>query len=131
LAGIDRRPAATARMLPVRDAFGIASAPAAGQLGDRTLGFMEEYRHHASRGRNPREAAAPQQRAVRHTSADIEAAVEQALVTGPMEVGQVCVQVRRRLGTDVPLSEIPAALRRLTAAGAVRQKHDSYQLTPH
>jgi len=130
LTGIDCRPAATARMMPVRDAFGIASEPAAGSLGERTLAWIEEYRHHVSRGRDPREVPASGQRGSRPTSGDIQAAVEQALLSGPMEVGAVCVAVRRRLGDDVPLAEIPAALRTLIKSGAARQQGDAYQLCP-
>ncbi|MFI7470529.1 hypothetical protein [Nonomuraea sp. NPDC049646] len=130
LTGVDCRPAATARMMPVRDAFGIASTPAAGSLGERTLAYIDEFHHHKARGRDPREAAparatAPQSRP---TSGDVQAAVEAALLSGPMEVGAVCVAVRRRLGDTTPLAEIPAALRRLTASGGVRQKGDVYQL---
>ncbi|MGC5012488.1 hypothetical protein ACLQ2R_17125 [Streptosporangium sp. DT93] len=130
LTGVDCRPAATARMMPVRDAFGIASQPAAGQLGERTLAYIEEYHHHQARGRTPREVQAPKQRETRHTSGDVQAAVEKALLMAPMEVGAVCVAVRRNLGDDVPLAEVPAALRRLTAAGVVVQKGDVYRLTP-
>lgn len=130
LTGIDCRPAATARMMPVRDAFGIASTPPAGELGERTLAWIEEYRHHVSRGRNPREVPAPKQRGSRPTSGDIQSAVEQALLSGPMEVGAVCVAVRRQLGDDVPLAEIPAALRSLIKSGAARQQGDAYQLCP-
>jgi hypothetical protein len=130
LTGVDCRPAATARMMPVRDAFGIASTPAAGAIGERTLAWMEEYRHHAARGRDPRTVATPAKQQSRHTPGDIQAAVEQALVSGPMEVGAVCVAVRRQLGDDVTLSEIPAALRRLVAAEVVYQKGDVYRLAP-
>lgn len=132
LTGIDCRPAATARMMPVRDAFGIASTPPAGQLGERTLAWMEEYRHHKARGRNPREAAAPSPitKGAQATSGDVQAAVEQALSKGPMDVGAVCVAVRRQLGENVALSEVPAALRRLTAAEVVHQKGDVYRLAP-
>lgn len=124
--GIDCRPAASARMMPVRDAFGIASTPAAGSLGDRTLGFMEEFRHHRSRGRDTRAAAAPKQD-TRRTSGDVQATVEAVLTGGPMEVGAVCVAVQRRIG-EVPLAEVPAALRTLTRAGVVQQRGDLYQL---
>lgn len=132
LTGVDCRPAATARMMPVRDAFGIASTPPAGQLGERTLAWMEEYRHHKARGRNPREAAAPSPitTGAQATSGDVQAAVEQALSKGPMDVGAVCVAVRRQLGENVALSEVPAALRRLTAAEVVHQKGDVYRLAP-
>ena len=131
LTGIDCRPAATARMMPVRDAFGIASEPAAGALGERTQAWIEEYHHHRARGRDPREVPPSQPKTQQKpTSGDVQAAVEQALTSGPMEVGAVCVAVRRRLGDSVPLAEIPAALRRLTSSGAARQKGDLYQLSP-
>ncbi|MEU8151824.1 hypothetical protein [Nonomuraea sp. NPDC048901] len=128
--GVDRRPSAALRMMPVRDAFGIASTPPAGELGERTLGFIEEYRHHAARGRNPREVATPKRREHRHTSGDVQAAVEGALLAGPLAVGAVCVAVLRHLGDDVPLAEIPAALRALTKSGVIRQTGDLYQLSP-
>jgi hypothetical protein len=128
LTGVDCRPAAPVRMLPVRDPFGIACTPAAGTLGDRTLGYMEEWRHQMSRGRTPKAAA--QTAEPRRTSGDVQATVEQVLTAGPMEVGAVCVAVQRRIG-DVPLSEIPAALRTLTKAGTVRQSGDLYQLAPN
>lgn len=132
LTGIDCRPAATARMMPVRDAFGIASTPAAGELGERTLAWIEEYHHHKARGRTSREAAQTRTTATnsRPTSGDVQAAVEQALQTGPKEVGAVCVHVRRHLGDTVPLAEIPAALRRLTVSGVAHQKGDLYHLSP-
>ncbi len=130
LKGVDRRPAASWRAMPVRDAFGIASQPPAGGLCDRTKGFIEEYKHHKDRGRDPKDVPAHKQQA-RHTSADVQAAVEQALTAGPMEVGQVVVKVRRQLGSDIPLGEVPAALRRLTTSGAVRQMGDVYQLAPN
>jgi hypothetical protein len=47
-----------------------------------------------------------------------------------MDVGAVCVAVRRQLGENVALSEVPAALRRLTAAEVVHQKGDVYRLAP-
>lgn len=132
LTGIDCRPAATARMMPVKDAFGIASTPAAGALGERTLAWIEEYHHHKSRGRNPRESAPARPSAMRSrpTPGDVQAAVEQALLSGPMEVGAVCVAVRRQLGQETPLAEIPAALRRLTTSGVAHQKGDLYRLSP-
>lgn len=125
LTGADRRPAASWRSMPVRDAFGIASSPEAGRLSDRTLGYMEEWRQQSARGRAPASASRPA--AARRTSGDVQATVESVLAAGPMEVGAVCVAVRRRIG-EVPLSEIPAALRTLTKAGAVRQSGDLYQL---
>ncbi|MGA4989838.1 hypothetical protein [Nonomuraea bangladeshensis] len=132
LTGVDCRPAATARMMPVRDAFGIASEPAAGELGERTLVWMEEYHHHRSRGRDPREmpSSQPKSQRSRSTSGDVQAAVEEALLAGPMEVGAVCVAVRRRLGENTPLSEVPAALRRLVSEGTVQQQGDMYRLIP-
>lgn len=124
IVGVDRRPAATARMMPVRDAFGIASTPAAGQIGERTLGYMEEWRHQQARGRAPEPAhTSPPKR----TFGDVQAAVEKALTGGPMEVGAVCVAVRKLIG-QVQLAEVPAALRTLTKAGVVRQTGDLYQL---
>lgn len=128
LTGIDCRPAATARMMPVRDAFGIASTPPAGELGERTLGYIEEFRHHAERGRDPRDVPAAKQR--QRTSGDVQAAVEAVLAGRSMEVGAVCVAVQRRIG-QVPLSEVPAALRALVTAGTVRQSGDLYHsVTP-
>lgn len=127
ISGVDRRPAAPWRSIRVRDAFGIATTPAAGGIDERTLGYMEEYRHQHARGRTaePTTPAAP-----RRTSGDVQATVESVLATGPMEVGAVCVAVQRRIG-EVPLSEIPAALRTLTKAGTVRQSGDLYQLAPN
>lgn len=132
LKGVDRRPAAAWRALPVKDAFGIASRPPAGGLCERTKSYIEEYHHHVARGRDVQEVAVPKPRreAVKPTSGDVQAAVERALLTGPMEVGAVCVAVRRQLGEAVPLAEIPAALRRLTGTGVVHQKGDVYQLAP-
>lgn len=127
LTGVDRRPAASWRAMPVRDAFGIATTPAAGQLGERTLGFIEQYEHERARGRRP-VAAAPAETGQR-TSGDVQATVEQVLLNGPMEVGAVCVAVRRVLG-EVRLSEIPAALRTLTKAGRVISRGDLYHLEP-
>ncbi|TDD54614.1 hypothetical protein E1286_05340 [Nonomuraea terrae] len=133
LTGVDRRPGATARMMPVRDAFGIASTPAAGQLGERTLAWMDEYRHHKTRGRDPRQTkpAHSESKTSQPTSGDVQAAVEKALLNGPMEVGKVCAAVRQQIGENVPLSEIPAALRALTKAGVARQKGDVYQMVPN
>lgn len=130
LTGIDCRPAASARMMPVRDAFGIASTPAAGEIGERTLGFIEEYHHHKSQGRTPKAAKTAERHPPRHTSGDVQAAVEQVLRSGPKEVGAVCHAVLRQLGDDVPLAEIPAALRALAKAGAVHQRGDHYHLSP-
>lgn len=126
-AGVDRRPAATLRMMPVRDAFGIASTPPAGQLGQRTLGYMEEWRHKNARGRTPETAARPS--TPRHTSGDVQAAVEQVLAGAgkPLEVGTVCVAVQRAIG-DVQLAEVPAALRALVRGDVVQQRGDLYQL---
>lgn len=130
LTGVDRRPAASWRSMPVRDAFGIASTPAAGRLSERTLSYMEEYRHQTARGREPSPAAPSQPRQTQHTSGDIQAAVEQVLRSGPKEVGAVCHAVLRQLGDDVPLAHIPAALRALAKAGAVHQRGDHFHLSP-
>lgn len=130
LTGVDRRPAAAARMMPVKDAFGIASTPAAGNLGERTLGFIEEYRHHQARGRTPKAVPAPNGKPARHTSGDVQAAVEQALHSGPKEVGAVCVAVLRQLGDNLPLAEIPAALRHLVKTGLVHEKNNLFHLSP-
>ncbi len=130
LTGVDCRPAATARMMPVRDAFGIASTPAAGELGERTLAFIDEYHHHRSRGRTPKTAPSPNGQPARHTSGDVQAAVEQALRNGPKEVGAVCVAVLRQLGDNLPLAEIPAALRHLAKAGVVHEKNNLFHLSP-
>ena len=131
LTGIDRRPAAPWRAIPVRDAFGIATSPAAGRLDDRTLAWIEEYEHHRGRGRDPKSVApAPSRRTVTRTSGDVQAAIEKVLASGPMEVGEICIQVQRQLG-DVRLSEIPAALRALQRDGVVWQRPgDVYELAP-
>jgi hypothetical protein len=85
------------------------------------------------RGVDPRDpAAATPSKASSATTpqwwpGDVEAVVEQALISGPKELGAVCVAARRRLG-DVPLGEVSAALRALEQAGRVRKSGDSYQL---
>jgi len=131
LTGVDCRPSAPARMMPVRDAYGIATSPAAGSLGERTLAWIEEYKHHQRRGRDPKTAAAASKRdRGTPTSGDVQAAIEKALTSGPMEIGEICQRVQRQLG-DVRLSEIPAALRALQRDGAVWQRPgDVYELAP-
>ncbi|GGO63283.1 hypothetical protein [Nonomuraea cavernae] len=131
--GLDNRPSGKWRASIWRDLFGIASTPAAAQLDEMTLSFYEEYGDMVRRGVDPRDPAAstpanatpvakPQ-----WSSGDVEAVVEHALISGPKEVGAVCVAARRRLG-DVPLGEVPAALRALEKAGRVRKSDDLYQL---
>ncbi|MGN9844859.1 hypothetical protein ACTMTI_42700 [Nonomuraea sp. H19] len=84
------------------------------------------------RGVDPRDpsAATPMKAspaAPKWSSADVQAVAEHALISGPKELGAICVAARRRLG-DVPLGEVPAALRALEKAGRVRKSGDSYQL---
>lgn len=127
--GIDRRPSATFRAMPVRDAFGIASTPSAGKLGALTLGWIDEWHHQQRRDRTP---AVPAQDAPTHTSGDVQAAVEQALrdTRRPLEVGAICVAVQRNL-PGLLLAEVPAALRALKHADVVQQRGDLYHLLPH
>jgi len=133
LTGIDRRPSAPWRAIPVRDAFGIASTPPAAKLDERTLGWIEEWQHHQARGRSPQEAAAagPKRDRVTRTSGDVQGTIERVLAHSgkPLEVGEICVRVRRELG-EVRLSEIPAALRTLAKGEVVRQVGDRYELVP-
>jgi hypothetical protein len=132
LTGIDRRPSAPWRAIPVRDAFGIASTPAAAKLDERTLGWVEEWKHHQGRGRDPKEAAVPKRASTpRRTSGDVQSAVERVLAASgkPLEVGEICVRVQRELG-EVRLSEIPAALRTLAKGEVVRLRDDAYELVP-
>ncbi|MEV0151478.1 MULTISPECIES: hypothetical protein [unclassified Nonomuraea] len=131
--GVDNRPGGKWRASISRDLYGIATSPAAAQLDDITRGFFEEYYDMLRRGVDPRDPAAvtPAKAAPdakpQWSSADVEAVVEHALISGPKELGAVCVAARRRLG-DMPLGEVPAALRALEKAGRVRKSGDSYQL---
>ncbi|GAA1769686.1 hypothetical protein [Nonomuraea bangladeshensis] len=130
--GIDNRPGGKWRASISRDLYAIATSPAAGQLDEMTLSFYEEFHGMRRRGVDPRDPGAvtpavpvakPQ-----WSSGDVEAVVEHALISGPRELGAICVAARRRLG-DMPLSEVPAALRALEKAGRVRKTgNDSYQL---
>jgi len=132
LLGVDRRPSATARLMRVRDPYGIASTPPAGVLDPLTMEWIEEYRHHKDRGRNPREAT-PQPAPPPCTSGDVQAAVEQVLrdASLPLKLGDICTGVQQVLGKQVPLREIPAALRALKRAGVVEeQPEDVFQLAP-
>ncbi|MFG1709271.1 hypothetical protein ACFLIM_39375 [Nonomuraea sp. M3C6] len=128
--GIDNRPGGKWRASISRDLFGISSTPAAAQLDEMTLSFYEEYRDLVRRGIDPRDPAAATPATVatpQWSSGDVEAVVEHALISGPKEIGAVCVAARGRLG-DVPLGEVPAALRALEKTGRVRKSGDSYQL---
>ncbi|QFY09668.1 hypothetical protein GBF35_26105 [Nonomuraea phyllanthi] len=131
--GIDNRPGGKWRASISRDLFGIATSPAAGQLDDITRGFYEEYYEMRRRGVDPRDpdAVTPAKAspaAPKWSSGDVEAVVEHVLLSGPREIGAICVAARRRLG-DMPLGEVPAALRALEKAGRVRKTgDDSYQL---
>ncbi|MEQ4723736.1 hypothetical protein [Nonomuraea sp. B19D2] len=128
--GIDARPGGKWRASISRDLFGIASIPAAAQLDEMTLSFYEEYRDMVRRGVDPAAATPAKASPVakpQWSSGDVEAVVEHALISGPKELGAVCVAARRRLG-DMPLGEVPAALRALEKAGRVRKSGDSYQL---
>ncbi|MFI7705526.1 hypothetical protein [Nonomuraea sp. NPDC049480] len=130
--GIDNRPGGKWRASISRDLYGIATSPAAAQLDDITRGFFDEYYDMRRRGVDPRDPAAATSAkaspaAPKWSSADVEAVVEHALISGPKELGAICVAARRRLG-DMPLGEVPAALRALEKAGRVRKSGESYQL---
>ncbi|MEU6798853.1 hypothetical protein ABZ907_44770 [Nonomuraea wenchangensis] len=96
-----------------------------------TLSFYEEFHGMRRRGVDPRDpgAATPAVPVAKPqwSSGDVEAVVEHALISGPRELGAICVAARRRLG-DMPLGEVPPALRALEKAGRVRKTgNDSYQ----
>jgi len=118
----------------VRDPYGIASTPPAGVLDPLTMEWIDEYRHHKARGRSPREATAtPQPAPTPCTFGDVQAAVEQVLrdASLPLKLGDICTGVQQVLGKQVPLREIPAALRALKRAGVVEeQPEDVFQLAP-
>ncbi|MEV0617530.1 hypothetical protein AB0I81_29710 [Nonomuraea sp. NPDC050404] len=129
--GIDNRPGGKWRASISRDLYEIATSPAAGRLDDITAGFYEEYNDMRRRGVDPRDEGAVTPAAVvsapKWSAGDVEAVVENVLISGPKELGALCVAVRRRLG-DMPLGEVPAALRALEKAGQVRKaKDDLYE----
>ncbi|WP_219470141.1 hypothetical protein [Nonomuraea rhizosphaerae] len=133
LKGIDNRPGGKWRAAISRDLYEIATSPAAGKLDDITAGFFEEYHEMRRRGVDPREPGAvtpakASSTAPQWSPGDVQAVVEHVLISGPKDVGALCVAARRRLD-GVSLGEIPAALRTLEKAGRIRKGGDeSYQL---
>lgn len=129
--GVDNRPSGKWRASISRDLFGAAIKPSAGRLDDLTAGFFEEFYDMVRRGVDPRDpdAVTPPVPvpAPKWSSADVEAVVEHALISGPKELGAICVAAQRRLG-EMPLGEVPAALRSLEKAGRVQKVGESYQL---
>ncbi len=129
--GIDNRPGGKWRPSISKDLYAVATSPAAGRIDDITAGFFEEYWVMRRRGVDPREEGAVTPAAPvatpKWSSADVEAVVEHALISGPKEMGAICVAARRRFG-DMPLGEVPAALRALEKSGRVRRSGESYQL---
>lgn len=124
--GIDNRPGAKWRSLTFRDLYEITHRPAVGVIDQMTLGFREEYQELRRRGREV-ETAAPRPAAtnVGWTSADVEAAVQRTLRSGPKDLGALCQAVTKQLN-GVNLGEIPAAARALTKEGVVRQKDGTF-----
>lgn len=135
--GIDNRPGGKWRASISRDLYGIATSPAAAQLDPITAGFREEYRDLVRRGIDPRDEHAPtpakaaaktaKAEKPKWSSGDVEAVVEHALLSGPKELGAICVAARRRLG-GMPLGEVPAALRALQVSDRVRKTGDTFRL---